>query len=328
MKRPTLLLLLAATILATGGSVYEARLGSRVRESIAAAQKRELLLEQQLATLRREDDDVARGPASAGDAAANAPSPATSSRDAARERDVADWLVRVKQLEQTFADHPDQRIPEMALLTDLDWLALARTRSLASEADLRRARAQVRQLAKDRFLVQFREALRSYEDVSGGMLPADILQLLPHFKSPIDPAMLLRYEMTAAGPLSANRGEEAIAERAPIDRAFDARVRVTADGLGNSSRPWSVESLAQASRQALKEFSAAHNGREPASEADLLPYVQDPAIRAIFSATIEFEKEHRRTTNGMADLRPYVKDPAGRALLEQAIAAQNPDGPP
>jgi hypothetical protein len=329
MKRPTFFLILAATVAATGGTIYEARMASHDRESIAAARKQIVQLEQQLATLRREEDAVVRELAAAPAGAADVPAPLPAGhREAARERDVTDWLAQVKQLEQTFADHPDQRIPEMALLTDLDWLALARARPLGSESDLRRARAQVRELAKEKFLEQLREALRSCEASSGGMLPTDILQLLPHFKVPVDPAMLQRYEMVASGPLSANRGEQAIAERAPIDRGLDRRVTVSADGRGSAGTPWAVESLSQAARQAVKEFAAAHNGRQPANEAELLPYVNDPAARAIFSATVEFEKERGRATNGLADLRPYVKDPAAQALLEQVIAAQNPDGKP
>src|ERR1019366_3851937 len=111
---------------------------------------------------------------------------------------VDSWLARVKRLKQAFAEHPDQRIPELALLTDLDWLTLERQLRLDSEEDLRKARAKARDTAFGNFQMSLGQALRDYATAANGAPLSDVFQLMPYFKPPVDAAILQRYEIAGA----------------------------------------------------------------------------------------------------------------------------------
>jgi hypothetical protein len=261
-------------------------------------------------------------------AAATAVAPG-SADDPTRATAVDSWLTRLKRLKQAFDEHPDQRIPELALLTDLDWLTLARQLRLDSEEDLRKARAKARDAAFSKFQMSLGQALRDFATAANGAPLSDVLQLMPYFKPPIDAAFLQRYEI--AGPASpfASRDGKTITERAPVDEEFDTRHTVSLDGSGGGSGPWVVDSLRQVTLNALSEYAAANSGQRPKSEADVLPYVHDPTAKTIFEAMLAYANDHHgQQPSDVTVLRPYVKDPAARVLLEKLInAKQNGDAP-
>jgi len=141
------------------------------------------------------------------------------------------WLARTRRLRQLFAQRPDQRIPELSLLTDRDWLSAAMTADLSSAEGQRKALGAARSIAKGKFVAELGAALRRYVLANQGMLPADILQLVPVFESPPDLAMLQRYQLQRTGQASAVKSsDEAIVERGLVDEQFDSRYNVDARG--------------------------------------------------------------------------------------------------
>lgn len=320
MKRSILFLAAGTTIVAAGVAVHQARLGALERESVVATRSRLSQLDRELANLLRQLDDAHRDLESAKQRLASMSPmsvvPATES-DLTSAAQISEWIAKVKRLQKEFIDHPDQRIPEMQLLTDLDWASVAREAKFDSDADVRKARALARDAAKRNFHVPLRDALRRFSQATTGSQLTDVLQLAPYFNEPIDPAMLQRYEISPT--IGGSRPAPAVAERAAIDREFDYRHTVTAGGGGHG--PWITNPLRKVTQDAFNNFAAANAGRRPKSDSELLPYVQDPVGKALLGAMADYKQAHHGLPwESLADLRAYVKDPAAQAALEHLIA--------
>lgn len=322
MSKTSLVWLLSALAVAIGSLlVYEARLLAQDGRALAAEQKRTALLTRQVSELRPAGErGVLRPGFVSSDAAAETPA-LPDAAESARRGEMAPWLGRLKRLQQSFDDHPDQRIPEMALLSNLDWLALARQLGDGeSELDFRKLRAAVRAAATERFTGLLREALRQYTAATNGMLPADVSQLAPYIHVPIEPTAFQRYEMTATGKVP--RNGHVLTERAPVDADYDTRYSVSPNGSG--AGPWSIAFMRTAIDDAMKAFANANNGARPKGEADLLPFVRDPIAATLMNAMVQYGKDHHGAqSSGPADLRPYIKDPAALAKLELMFRAQD-----
>jgi len=191
------------------------------------------------------------------------------------------WLARTRRLQQLFVQRPEQRIPELGLLTDRDWLSAAMTADLSSAEGQRKALGAARSIAKGKFVAELGAALRRYVLANQGMLPADILQLVPVFESPPDLAMLQRYQLQRTGQASAVKSsDEAIVETGLIDEQFDSRYKVDARGNygGTSVADTADPALALAARKAYQAFLKAHPEGEPkdGDASTLLPYFDPP----------------------------------------------------
>ena len=76
-------------------------------------------------------------------------------------------------------------------------------------------------------------ALRQYAKENAGQFPTDLSQLKPYFKSPIDDAILQRYEIVPTGSLVTELqpgGDWAITQKSPVNDALDVRFAI---GLTN-----------------------------------------------------------------------------------------------
>ena len=191
------------------------------------------------------------------------------------------WLARTRRLQQLFAQRPEQRIPELSLLTDRDWLSAAMTADLSSAEGQRKALGAARSIAKGKFVAELGAALRRYVLANQDMLPADILQLVPVFESPPDLAMLQRYQLQRTGQASAVKSsDEAIVERGLVDEQFDSRYHVDARGNhgATSVADTADPALALAARKAYQAFLKAHPEGEPkdGDASTLLPYFDPP----------------------------------------------------
>jgi hypothetical protein len=191
------------------------------------------------------------------------------------------WLARTRQLQQLFAQRPEQRIPELSLLTDRDWLSAAMTADLNSDEGQRKALGAARSIAKGEFVQELGAALRRYAAANQGMLPTDILQLVPDFDSPPDLAMLQRYRLKRTGLASeVSPRDEAIEETGLIDEQFDSRYHVDARGnYGAQSVASGVDpTIALAVKNAFKAFLKDHPEGPPKDNdaSVLLPYFNPP----------------------------------------------------
>ncbi len=326
MKRSRLLVALLLVAAAIGLGVYENRIVAQQREQLAAQSRRLETARRELAEWQLRQRQVTQDLALARDAAAAGPDIGNAAtNDAARAGEIATWLGRVKKLRQLFASRPDQQIPELALLSDLDWLSVARRLKFETETDIRQAFAEARSSAKSRFASKLSLALRSFTAANDGMIPTDLMQLLPHFETPVDPAIFPRYEIRQSGKASAaNPRLSAIVERTPIDADYDSRTRLQATGGFGANSPWNSSDLADAVIDAQARFAAANNNQRPKTEAELIPFIESPVARGVMTAMADYQKAHPdKDTKSIADVLPYATDPAVRAELERMIRAKD-----
>ena len=328
MRRSFFLVGFVAVLTGLGIVVYEKRVVARTRASLAAEQMRLAQHQHQLLELRQQRDEAQRDLALAKQILASADAASTTSIVRPEHAPQIDaWLTRVKRFKRSFDENPAQRIPELQLLTDLDWLTLTRQMKLESPEDLRKAWAEIRHTAYTKLEPPLRQALRDYTMDPSGIPLSDLSQLLPYLRPPIDAAILQRYEITNGMDSFTRRNGRMLAERAPIDIDFDTRHTLSLDGGNGSYSQWALESFRQADVDAYRQFSAANPGRRPTGDADLLPYIRNPSVKAIFEAKVAYQNDsHRVRSGGSAALRPYVSDPNARAMLEKMIESEELEG--
>ena len=136
------------------------------------------------------------------------------------------WSERATQLKQWLEANPAGKIPELQFLTDSDWIEAIHPLTLDTEEDCRRAMGNVRANAELRVFHILHGALRQYGKANNWQFPTALSQLSPYFRSPVDAAVLDRYEIVRANRLvgELQQGEEwAITQKAPIDAQWDSR---------------------------------------------------------------------------------------------------------
>src|SRR5690606_39014754 len=119
-----------------------------------------------------------------------------------RNAELHAWLVREKRLRELVKEAPPHAIPELRLLTDDDWLRVARAARLDTMDNRRRALAALRDTPKQHFQFRLSQALQAYLMHSGVVFPPSPLTLAHYFEQPPAPAMLSRYAMLPGGHTS------------------------------------------------------------------------------------------------------------------------------
>lgn len=312
----------AALVLAALGfvSLYEAKQLRDLRHALAAEERHREEFQRELNDAVRQREEAARDLTLAREKLLEAQRGEADSASTSREA-VHRWAARVRNLQASFDEQPGQRIPELQLLSELDWFSVADQVDGASEGDQRKARSLARNAAIAKFAPLLRAALRAYVEANHGNLPPDTGSLLPFFATSIDPAILGRYEMFGSGDASAHQtgGLNSIGLRTPIDGDYDWRYLIRTDG--GYSGPWGAALLFEARNAALKGYKTAHGGQSPPHDFEsLVPYVSDPQMRIFFEASGQFQKAHNgQRPAGSADLLPYVHDALARMELERMI---------
>jgi hypothetical protein len=177
---------------------------------------------------------------------------ATTCNDPASVAAVQSWMGRVADLKRRFEQTPDQKVPEFHFLTEQDWLNATRDQ-LETDTDYRKSMAALREAAQGKFAVLACTALRLYlkdrdprldyfsQPYQGDwrqllveQFPADLLQLQPYFESPIDDAILQRWEILTGDKLRGlgTDAPAAITQKAAVDEKYDARWCVSLSGPG------------------------------------------------------------------------------------------------
>jgi predicted Ser/Thr protein kinase len=144
------------------------------------------------------------------------------------------WEGKKEALQKLFEERPGQRIPEMRLLSDAQWLDVAKDRDLESETGIRQALSQLRKAAKRDFAAIAAPAVAKYEEDNDGRFPTDLSQLQQYFKAPVDEAILQRYGIFPAEARSnvGLGGQWVIAEKGPVDADYDECLSIGAGGWG------------------------------------------------------------------------------------------------
>ncbi|MCI0745923.1 MAG: sigma-70 family RNA polymerase sigma factor, partial [Verrucomicrobia subdivision 3 bacterium] len=264
-------------IVAVSTGVYEARKASALRSEVARLEQQQAPLLGRIEALKRERDQVAARQAALQaeneqlrQAVADVPTlRGEVARLRARQQDpgqakagmdmndpsVQQFLAaraQAQEIARYLKQMPDKTIPELKLLTDIDWLAATKEARFDSDADVRATLSRLRVLAKNR--IPLGDALHAFINANNGQLPAELAQLKPYLKSSLGDfavednaldAMLQRYVLLRTG--MANEFPEGtwfIAERAPVDEEYDTRAKfgngtstIIATGLHSAGDP-------------------------------------------------------------------------------------------
>lgn len=293
MTRPRLLRLAAALLALFGVCAYEADVIRSQRASHALLLARLTELERQFTTLRQTLESTDRERLLAEQQLAQIVSATESADGLARATEMRSWLVRVKQLRQLVADQPERRIPEMQLLTDEDWLQVARVAAFETEHDRRKAYAALRAASKSRFALQLSAALSKFIRQSNGQFPATALDLASCFAAPVDIAALQRY---APVPGTATVPSRTLHEISAIDDAYDVRQFIPAKGeprqIGPSS--WNNDEDMARLSAASRAYFEAHHGASFTSVKQLMPYITQPVSSSTLDKLLKAERDRAR----------------------------------
>ncbi len=263
--------IIGATLAAAVGSgIYETRQASRLREQVQTLQQQQAALTDRIPQLQRERDEAKsrlallaeanesgnRNPAELlklrgevgvlrRDSQELAQLKAASSTNDAADTELRAWYDRVRQLRQRLAENPSWRIPELRLLSEQDWLDVARkTRKPETQPDpeFRIAVSWLRSRAERTFAPMAQEALKKYAAANNGDFPTDLAQLKPYFEGAVDDAILQRYTIAPreTAPFKnwtrLGKGNWVVTQRALADEKYDRPLAITphfwSDGTG------------------------------------------------------------------------------------------------
>jgi hypothetical protein len=199
------------------------------------------------------------------------------------------WLVRVTKLKQRIAATPEAKIPECRFLSEDDYMAAARS-ALNTEGDYLRALANLRSTGEFQFITTLlNPALTQYAQANNGQFPTDIAQLKPYFPSPVEDAILQRWEIAPANTVRTdNFGDPIITQKAAVDENFDPRYAVGLKGFASAGADtaghngWGVVSPDIIMQMAGKAYEAANNGQAPTDPSQILPYLTTPGQQAAY----------------------------------------------
>jgi hypothetical protein len=153
---------------------------------------------------------------------------------------------------------------------------IAMSKTFETDADLRQALAQLRNSGVGRVTGQLAAALRLYLQANDNRLPETTQQLAPYVSVEITPEMLGRFEMLRTGKVSdlpsmpRSGGPNAIIGfNGPIDLEFDQFNYVGLNGSTGAMGGWGRNF-----QIAMDRFSAANTDRQPATAAEIAPYLK------------------------------------------------------
>jgi hypothetical protein len=142
---------------------------------------------------------------------------------------------RVAQLKQWLEDTPSEKIPELQFLSDFNWIDAVENLSVTDD-EYRQTMSHLRSQGELAFSKVAFQALQQYAQANHGQFPAALSQLKPYFVSPMDDAVLERYEIVPAKNLNIENGADSgedwvITQKAPVNRELDHRSAISLRGL-------------------------------------------------------------------------------------------------
>jgi serine/threonine protein kinase len=210
-----------------------------------------------------------------------------------RRQDLDHFARNKETLQKLFEERPGQRIPEMQLLSEEQWLDIAKDRDLQSETGIRQAMSQLRKAAKRDFAAIAGPAVVKYEDGNARQVPTNVSQLRPYFKMPVDDAILQRYAiLPAAADMKFSPAVKwVIAEKAPVDPDYDERLTIGGGGWGYGS----YELSAAPATNHPTNYPATRAGRW---QEDLDCFAREFPVRQIdFARLMPRDRFEREVTN-------------------------------
>ncbi len=253
----------AVLVAAVGTGTYEAHQASQLRSQVQTLQQQQAPLAEQIRQLQQERDDATNQ--LAGLETENAQLQADQNEtellrlrgevtrlentEALTENDPTEiaakaWLTKVNLLKQRLEQTPNEQIPELRFATEMDWLnAALGTPQLKTDADYRWDLHNLFSEVEDTFGKMAMNALQKYIQANNGQFPTDLSQLQPYFNTPVDDAILERYEIVPANTIPKAKemsGSWLIVQKARVDEndKNDGREVIGPNGYGNSWTFW------------------------------------------------------------------------------------------
>lgn len=289
----------AALVAAAGCLIYESKIATEQSRELEILRARHANLAKQLHAQQELATRKAAFMAAETPAPPAAAAPSSLSREDRAE--LSQWLVRAEQLKRTMAAHPELGIPELELLTPADWLRVTREgRDPEDPQALRKTLAELRGAAKNQLIPPLTQAFRKYLKQNSNELPPSPLALATYLETPLNPAILSRYEMVRSGNTSNipsnERTRAAMRETTAIDDEFDVRLQIDSNGI--QGRPsgitaW-IENYHDRVKQARAAYTRANNGVTSSQIADLAPYITPPLTPAQLEKVLTWERSSRR----------------------------------
>jgi RNA polymerase sigma factor (sigma-70 family) len=291
-------LIVATLAAAVGTGIYKAREASTLRTQVQTLQQQTPLTEQltrerdeaagQLAALRSDSESLGRATAELvklrgevtrlkSELQERAQRSARGTNDQTLSEAVA-WKNRVNQLKQYMEQIPAAKIPELQFVTEEDWLNAA-NRKLNTERDYRQALSFLRGYGEIKVANMLQKALRGYLKANNEQFPTDLIQLQPYFESPVDEALLQRWQIVSAATVQnyGLGGNMVITQKAPVDDVFDTGRLIGSASI--SSRNFLDVENAALLNPVRQAFKAAH-GWFADNDSLLLPYATTPEQQA------------------------------------------------
>ncbi len=210
---------------------------------------------------------------------------------AGRPTEIDDWLAHVQRLHELFEQRPDQRIPEMQFLIDADWLRTAKTFPLETEEDVRKALAEIRSHAINRLASRLSPAIRKYLVDPASPRPESAQALAGYLEQPLDPLLLMRYEITDRPRALRSGSNWALRLREAVDPDYDARFTINSDGWYSNSGllAWEPE-LEERYRQATRSYAKANPNASSRDVENIIPYFDPPLEPTLAARLIRAER--------------------------------------
>jgi RNA polymerase sigma factor (sigma-70 family) len=252
-----------ALVAAVGTGAYEAHQASQLREQNQTLKQQQISTAEQIRKLQRNYDDATNQ--KDGLLAENAQLQSSSnetellklrgevtqlraaeiqSKNDPIEIAAEDLAAKVNLLKHRLEQTPNEQIPELQFATARDWCnAALDSPHLNKQSDYQWDLDQLRATVEDRFGEMAMYALQSYIKTNKGQFPTDPSQLQPYFKTPVDGAILQRYEVIPANtvPKAKEMSDSwLIVERDRVDAndKNEGREVIGPKGYGNSWTFW------------------------------------------------------------------------------------------
>ena len=299
--------LVTATVAVLAGTgLYETHQAAQLRDQNLALQQSQATLADQLRQLQSERDAAANRLASS---AENVATTRNNNTELLRLRgevtrlriqaDQADdpivkkallWKANVEKMKQLFAEHPEQRVPEMKLLSEEYFFDLARGQDLESSNGIRQAFSEIRQRAKNTFAVPLQAALKKFIDENSGQLPGSVSDLKPYFTDPVDDAMLDQYKMLFTGKMSDVKGNFVLRDKQVVDPEFDNAWQIGPYAFGPDASGHEnalIKAQAEILQPAVDSFIKSNGGGAPLDLSQLKPFITTPEQQAAYDELVK-----------------------------------------
>ena len=312
MKPDTILTMLQKTLItatvaaAVGAGIYEAHQVATLQNQVQTLQQQQT---EHLQQLQRERRDAANRLSALADEIERVKGNSTellklrgevtrlrNNENDPAESEVKASLAKVNLLKQRLEQTPGAKIPEFQFLTEEDWLNAAKG-SLNTDEDYRRAFSALRNAAEQMFRPMIQLALRRYIHGNNGQFPTDLSQLQSYFNTPVDDAILQRWEIVPASdfPNVGVGSDWVMTQKAAVDDEQDLCFILGPDGGGSFN--FKTEECFRALAPALQAYSAANDGKE-------LPLVNQSGL------------------SDLSPLKPYIKTPQEQAAVQELMQIQ------